>query len=259
MKFTSTLLLTLWFFAAQSQDWKFTSYYSLALPQQEMGSNIQGVHSLQVGALYQLPGKLKNLSVGFELGIGSYAQKRIDQSFTFDNITSIVPVNYTSNAFNANLQARFDLLDTRKSMVTPYINARAGMYNLFSNIFVEDPHDPNGCRVLERESIINAKTLYWSIGGGIQLNPAIFSKDKYKRRLLIDLGVNTIRGGDISYINTKHLLDAAPDDNGKPLNVRFVNAATNSIHEHKVAQVYTSPLRLFEIRAGITVMLGKNG
>lgn len=261
MKLIFTLLLTLLFFSAQSQQWKFISHYSLALPQQEMGSNIQGAHSLQAGVLYQLPGKAKKLSVGLELGIGSYAHKRIDQTFTFDNNTStVVPVNYNSNTFNVNVQTRFDFLDTKKSMVVPYINARAGLYNFFSNIYIDDPHDPDGCRALESENIINDKTIYWSAGGGIQINPAVFSKNKYKRRVLIDLSANTIRGGDISYINTKKLLDldAVPDDTGKPLNVRFINASTNSIHEHKVAQVYNSPLRMFEIRAGVTVMLGKN-
>ena len=44
-----------------------------------------------------------------------------------------------------------------------------------------------------------------------------------------------------------------PDE--KPLNVQFINDSTQSIHEHTVAQVYTSPLRMLEFRAGITVKL----
>jgi len=39
------------------------------------------------------------------------------------------------------------------------------------------------------------------------------------------------------------------------LNVQFINASTQSIHEHKVAQVYTSPLKMLEFRAGITFMI----
>ena len=74
---------------------------------------------------------------------------------------------------------------------------------------------------------------------------------------MIDISANTIHGGTISYINTKHLMDAqdirTPEE--KPLNVQFINASTQSIHEHTVAQVYTSPLRMLEFRAGITVKL----
>ncbi len=31
---------------------------------------------------------------------------------------------------------------------------------------------------------------------------------------------------------------------GKPLLVKFINVGTQDIHQHKVAQVYNSPLRI---------------
>lgn len=256
MKFISTLLFSLLFFSVHSQSWKLTGHYSLGVPQQEMGKNIPPAHSLQAGVLYQLPGQLKQLSVGLELGIGLYASKRIEQTFRFDNSSSIVPVNYNSNVFNANLQTRLNLLSD-KNYVIPYINLKGGLYNFFSNIVVEDPDDPDGCHALERENIINDKTMYWSAGGGLQIDPAIFSKYKHSGRVLIDISANTIQGGTLNYINTKRLVDAQTvnDPAGKPLHVRFVNASTQAIHEHTVAQVYTSPLRLLEFRAGVTVML----
>ena len=46
------------------------------------------------------------------------------------------------------------------------------------------------------------------------------------------------------------------DPGAKPLNVQFINASTQAIHEHTVAQVYISPLRMLEFRAGVVVMLG---
>ena len=46
------------------------------------------------------------------------------------------------------------------------------------------------------------------------------------------------------------------DPDGKPLEVEFINVNTQAIHEHTVAQVYTSSLRMLEFRLGITVMLG---
>ena len=57
------------------------------------------------------------------------------------------------------------------------------------------------------------------------------------------------------YIEGKLTIPAqeVPEPGGKQLTARFVNAGTNRIHEHSVAQVYNSPLRFFEIRAGITV------
>jgi hypothetical protein len=259
MKFISALLLSVFFLSANSQQWKITGGYSLGIPQQDMGKNIQPANGLQAGVLYQLPGCLKQLSVGAELGFGSYASKRIEQTFQFDNNTaSIVPVNYNSYVFNANLQARLNLLSD-KNYVVPYINAKGGLYNFFSNINIEDPNDANGCHALEQKNIINDKTIYWSAGAGLQIDPAIFSKHKKSSRLKIDISANTIHGGTLDYINTKHLIDAQTinDPAGKPLNVEFINASTQAIHEHTVAQVYTSQVRMLEFRAGIILMLGK--
>ena len=257
MKFIFTFLLGFLFFSSNSQQWKFTSSYSLAMPKQEMGNNIQPAHSMQNGILYQLPGALKQLSVGLEFGIGIYAYERIDQTFQFDNnTTTVLPVDYSSNVFNANLQARFNLVSD-KNLVIPYINAKGGLYNFYSSIYIGDPEDADGCHALEQENIMKDKTMYWSAGGGLQINTGIFSKKKHNARVMIDISANTIRGGEISYINTKQLMDApaTTDPDGEPLNVQFINASTQSIHEHKVAQVYTSPLRMLEFRAGITVRL----
>ena len=254
MKFISTLLMGCLFFSANSQQWKLTTSYSLGLPRQDLSKNIQPVHSMLAGVLYQLPGELKRLSVGLEIGIGIYASETIDQTFQFDNNTStVLPVDYSSNTFNTNIHARFNLLSD-KNLIIPYINAKGGLYNFYSSIYIGDPEDEGGCHALEQENIMNDKTMYWSAGGGLQINMGIFSKQKHNARMAIDISANTIRGGEIDYINTKHLMDAPPttDPDAKPLNVQFINASTQSIHEHKVAEVYTSSLRMLEFRAGIT-------
>ncbi len=256
MKLTSTLLFTcLIYTTASSQQWQFTTNYSLGLPKGQMGRNIQAVHSLNAGLLYRFPAQLKNFSVGLELGIGSYARKQVEQTFQFDNMSSVVPVNYNSNTFNASLQTRFNFWDENKSLVVPYVVAKGGLYNFYSNVVVEDPTHIDGCVALDRKNIINDKIFYWSAGGGLQIDPDIFSKHRRAGNLKIDISAQTIRGGCIDYINTKHLMDAqeVPEPGGKQLTARFVNAGTNRIHEHSVAQVYNSPLRFFEIRAGITV------
>ena len=91
-----------------------------------MGKNIQPAHSMQTGVLYQFPGELKRLSVGVEFGIGIYAHETIDQTFQFDNNTStVLPVDYSSNVFNTNLQARLNLLSDKKFIV-PKNNAKGG-------------------------------------------------------------------------------------------------------------------------------------
>lgn len=260
MKILSTLFIScLFYLTASSQPFKLTGGYSLGLPQQQMEQNIQAIHSLHIGGLYQLPRQFKSLSVGLELGIGIYAHEKIDQTFSFDaNTSTVVPVNYNSNVFNANLQTRYSILDENKYMIVPYINAKAGLYNFFSNINIEDPNDPNGCHALEKKNLINDKTLYWGAGAGFQINPSIFSKHKKDGPVMFDISINTIRGGKLDYINTKNLKDEQdmPQPGGKQLLVKFINVSTQAIHEHTVAQVYTSALRILEVRAGLVVKLG---
>ncbi len=253
MKSFFTLLIScLFVLTASSQQWKMAGGYNLGIPLHEMNSNINPVHTLQAGVFYQLPG-VKRLSLGFETGIGIYAMQRIDQTFTFDNTTSVVPVSYNSNVLNANLQARYSFADDDK-LVIPYFNIKGGVYNFFSNIYVEDPHD-GGCAALQRENIIKDATLAWTAGAGVQINTAVFAKRKFRRNVMIDISANTVRGGRIDYINTKNLIDAQTinDPSSKPLDVQFINASTQNIHEHTVAQVYNSPLRLLEVRVGILV------
>jgi hypothetical protein len=260
MKHIFTLVIScLLLLTASSQQWKLITHYNLGAPQCDMGKNIQATHGLQAGVLYQLPAQFKKFSVGLELGVGTYAHKQVEQTFEFNGHPSVVPVNYNSNTFNVNLQARYNLLDEKRFLVVPYINAKAGLYNFYSNVTIEDPHDADGCQALERKNIINDKTFYYSAGGGVQINPSVFSKHKRPGRVMIVLSANATRGGKLDYINTKNLMDAqdVPQPGGKPLNVRFVEASTQSIHEHSVAQVHTSSLRMLEFGAGVILNLGK--
>jgi hypothetical protein len=94
----------------------------------------------------------------------------------------------------------------------------------------------------------------------VQIHPDVFLKHNRHGRLRIDISANMIRGGKVDYINTKNLQDATeiPEGSGaKPLNVRFMKVSTQRIYEHSVAQVYTSPLRFFEARIGISLLLSK--
>jgi hypothetical protein len=258
MKLISTLLFfTILSLTSQAQLWKMTAGYNLSLMQQDMKKNIPPAHSIHWGIACQLPGKWSRVTAGTELGFGIYASKTKEQTFNFGSSSAVVPVNYNSNVFTANLQLRYDLADDAK-LVIPYINAKGGLYSFFSNVYIEDPNDPLGCKALQQENIISDKTFYWSAGAGLQVNTGFFAKTKEHKTILLDLGVNLVRGGTLDYINTKRLMDVQNSTpQSKPVSVQFVNASTQEIHEHTVAQVYTSPLRMLEIKAGVIFLFRK--
>lgn len=258
MKFIFTLsLFTLFSLTINAQHWQLEGGYSLGLMQKEMKENIPPAHSLKIGGAYQLPGKWNRVAIGAELGVGVYASKTIDQTFNFGSSSSVVPVNYSSNVFTGNINLRYDFADNQE-MLIPYISAKTGVYRFYSNIYVEDPRDVLGCRALQQENIISDNTLYWSAGGGLKVNSGFFGKYKHRSNVLIDLGAHFTRGGTMDYINTTRLMEVQNSTpQSKPVNVTFVNANTQEIHEHTVAQVYSSPLRMLEIKAGVVFLLGR--
>jgi len=240
-----------------SGQFYMSSGYSIGLPQQQMKQNIKPLHSLALSGFYKLPGNLDRVMIGADVGWGIYSSSRKLQTFTFPNgdITQ-TDVFYNSMVVQGGLQARVNLL--KNKTVTPFLNGKAGYASFYSNVFIENPNDPDGCAPLDQRNIIKDGTIYSGYGGGLQIDWRIFSKRGGKNTGWIDLTINSIRGGTLDYINTKSLINAdSPPVNsdGKPLSVTFINASTQQLHEHQVAEVYTSPLRMLEIKISATFLL----
>ncbi len=256
MKFFYTLT-ALCITTAASAQVKFHIGYALGAPLQAMNKNINLLHSINFGATYQLPGAFKRVDAGADFSWGSYANETKQQTFTFTNGSSTrTSVNYSSNVTQFGLGARVRLLEDKP--LIPYVNGKLGFATYYSNIFIEDPDNPDGCKAIDNRTIIKDATITTAYGGGILIDFSLFTKSPYKGRKWLDLSINHVRGGNIEYINTKKLYDAAnppAQGDGKPLNVKFVNATTNEIHEHQVAEVFNTPLRMLEIKLSAVFLI----
>jgi hypothetical protein len=256
MKYIYTLIF-IPFSLISSAQFYINVGYSFSLPQQKMNENIRPLHSFAVAGMFKLPGTLDRVWLGADAGWGNYANTRKMQTFRFTSgATTETWVNYSSNVLQGGLSARVQLLKN-KTMI-PYISGKTGYTSFYSNIYVEDPHDIDGCHPLVQRNIIKDGTIYKGYGGGLMIDWVIFSKRSSTNTGWIDLSINSIRGGTLSYINTKKLIDAnnpPVNSDGKPLNITFINASTQQIHEHQVAEVYTSPLKMLEIKLSATFPL----
>ena len=264
MKPVYTFFMALISTTSAMAQWEMGGSYSLSLPQQEMASNIQPLHSLNATVLYKLPGQFKRVAIGTELGIGLYAYVSKDQDLRFPDGSGInTRFIYTSNVSQVNLFSRVYLHEEAK--FNPYINGKAGYANFFSNVTVEDPDDISSCAPLDRKNIIRDHTFYYAWGGGFQIDLALFSKKQKPGKVFIDLAINQVSGGDLDYINTKHIQDhihvdpnnPAPQEPGKgePLNIRFVNISTQVVHEHQVAEIHRSAMRMLDLKFGVIARL----
>jgi hypothetical protein len=229
--------------------------YVLGVPLSKMADNINPIHQVNVSGGYT-PASFKWITFGAELGAGNYANKRVLTTFNFGNGNPTETyVNYSSNTISTN--ANFAINFTKDKLFTPYVIVKTGYSKFFSNIFVEDPKDIDGCKALEKKSIIKDKTTTLSYGGGFRYEVGNKSKSKKGVRQFIEFQIAKVKGGDVDYINTRNLLEPhhtnssnTNSNGGKSVAMSFINVQSNVIHNHYVAEMYTTPLRLVEIKLG---------
>jgi hypothetical protein len=229
--------------------------YSLSLPQHEMKQNIRPVHSMNIIFTSQVK-KLTKLSWGIEAGFGQYASFTKDQDIRFPDGSGInTKVSYSSNIATAGILTRFSLF--KEAKVNPYLTGKLGYANFFSKVIVADPEDDDACKPLDKKTPIHDHSFFAAYGAGLQID---ISSKKKPGNAWIDISLNQIHGTQLSYINVKDIKNhidndpndpVPPSDKSVPLSIRFVNVATQTIHEHQLAQVYTSPLRLIEMKIGV--------
>lgn len=229
--------------------------YSLSLPLHEMKQNIRPVHSMNITFISQVKG-ISKLSWGIEGSIGQYAAFTKDQDIRFpDGSGTTTKVSYSSNVASAGILTHFNLLKEKK--LNPYLVGKLGYASFFSNVTVADPENDDDCRPLDKKTPVSDHSFFAAYGAGLQID--LSSKNKIKKTW-IDISASQLHGSKLDYINIKDIKDhihndpnnpQPPPDKSVPLNIRFVNVSSQVIHEHQLAEVYHSPLRLLEIKVGL--------
>jgi hypothetical protein len=224
-----------------------------------MANHINAVHQFKIAGLYRLPGAFKNLQVGMEYGLGNYANLKMPTTFSFGNGNpTTTNVIYSSNTLQANTIIKLELL--QNFFIRPYFTAKAGIQTWYSNINIEDPADLDGCHPLEKKTILKDNSSTLGYGGGVMVDLSSFTKIARKGKHFLDFELISTKGGSLNYMNTRNLKDhhiatGNSGDGGKPLNMKFINITSNLIHEHQVAEVFTTPLRLLEFKISYTVKI----
>jgi hypothetical protein len=208
------------------------------------------------------------LSFTTDLSIGCFASQQRKEQYTFsDGTVTETYVNYSSNLHKFLFGLNFDL-GRQENLISGYLTAQGGYAMMNARIYIEDPNDPGGCKALVNKNTFNYGGGIYAVGGGVRVNiPKLRNKasnlDQY-----IDIGVKYMGGGTFNYVNVKnmeentHTMAAAGTGSTSPtpgrgntqdLNVQFVNVTTNAIHEHKVAEIYTSKFEMLNLKIGYLV------
>jgi hypothetical protein len=229
--------------------------YSLSLPRHEMKQNIRPVHSMNLIFISPIK-KISKLSWGMEASFGQYASFTKDQDIRFPDGSGInTKVTYSSNVATAGILTRFSLF--KEAKVNPYLTGKLGYARFFSKVVVADPEDDDDCKPLDKKTPISDHSFFAAYGAGLKID---VSSKKKPNNAWIDISVSQLHGTKLNYINVKDIKNHIHNDPGNPvpvsdksvpLSIRFVNVATQTIHEHQLAEVYTSPLRLLDMKIGV--------
>jgi hypothetical protein len=242
------LLFSFHFFAftglwAQRHD--FSLGYGYSTPGKAMRQGFTDLHNVIVDYRYS-PKRLPELSMGAFLQYGNYASRRQPQFYTYpDGTFTQTTVLLTSSIATLAGTVRYVWLLNKK--IRPYAELQAGWFAMYSNYFIENPHNIIDGLSLDQATVQSDDTYLLSAGTGIQFDLSI---PKTRSRHSIELGVRSVRGGEIDYSNMRRLKPLAAAGSNTPTPLRTIileNIATTRQYQNSQIEVYTHPLRLLQV------------
>lgn len=225
--------------------------YNFSRPVGEQGANISQMH----GVVFSFDIKVKNspFYVTPEVGLNLYGLKTLQQELPFSNgYVTTTDVNYTTSMNTYAVGLKF--MPPTKKNFQPYLAIRAGALHYHSNMTIEDPEDPMGCRALEKKVLVKDLTWLASGGAGFKLDGKAFSGKE--SRVAIDFGAYYTHGGEARYLKMSKGHDHTASPKADTYYVKFEHIPSGEVHEHAVGTTYTTATQLLEFRLGISLKFG---
>jgi hypothetical protein len=247
MRRSLPLLMVLFCTSAFSQ---FNIQYNFARPVGEQGKHITQMH----GAVISFDVKLKNAPfyVSPEIGLNIYGLKTLEQELPFDNgYVTKTNVNYNTSMNTYGVALRFQP-STGKNF-QPFLAVRTGVLHYYSNMTIEDPEDPLGCRALEKKVLVKDLTWMASGGAGFRLDGKAFSGKE--SRIMLDFGAFYTYGGEAEYLKMSNSHDHSADPKSQDYYVKFEHIPSGDVHEHALGRIYRTATQLLEFRLGVQFKL----
>jgi hypothetical protein len=225
--------------------------YNFSRPVGEQGDHVTSMH----GFVASFDFRIKNtpIYIAPEIGLNVYGLKTMEQELPFDNgYVTRTNVNYTTSLNSYAAVVR--LQPSTKNNFKPYAAFRTGVLHYHSNMTIEDPEDPMGCRALEKKVLVKDFAMMVSGGAGFRLDGKAFSGKE--SIVALDFGVFYTHGGQAEYLKmTKDHDHGSMDPKTKMYYVSFEHIPTGEVHEHALGVVHKTAAQLLEFRLGIQIKL----
>lgn len=259
MKFMYIFIAFLPFFV-EGQTVRIGSYIPVDFPiRQEMPK--AGVVG-GLGANFTLqPFKRIPFAIEAKGNLGTYSNMTLQQTYQFtDGSQTTTDVQYASNFHKILLGARFST-GNEASAFRVYATPQIGYGFMRSKIRISDPEDVDDCKPLEKRITQNFQGAIYGGEIGIDMEfGRLFSSNSSNRHHRLNASVTFIHSfKDFEYVNIKHMHDethgvAMEESNlseeERALNATFINVSSNNLHEHKIAELYKTPLSYIGFQIG---------
>ena len=256
------LLFLLFSGYSQAQTYQFGAFVPIDIPVKSEMPKASTAGGLGLSAYFAPESRLP---VAFELkgNVGTYSNRTLQQTYEFmDGSQTRTDVTYSSNFHKVMLGSRFYTryaIDGMEIYLTPQI----GFGSMRSRIYIADPQDEDDCKPLENTIAQRDNGFIYGLEAGLdlQLNK-LLRKAKIEDNHRIFFSANYLSSFQtFDYINIRYMENEVHgmahnmptdglDEQGRDINTQFVNLGSNNLHEHKIAELYTSPLKYIGIQVG---------
>jgi hypothetical protein len=196
--------------------------------------------------------------------IGLYSNRTLQQTYYFDSISSTTTnVTYSSAMNRVSLGTKIHLVNEFRAF-RPYITPQIGAAFMRSRIVIDDPEDQDDCKPLERKTTQRYNGFTYGAEAGLEVSmdrlfKGVQSENKHRLYASVTF-MNSFR--TFEYVNVKYMQDhdhaamtggsssGTTTEDGRDLNTTFINVSTNSLHEHKIAELYRTQLRFWGFNIG---------
>ena len=233
--------------------------YLHSVPRGPMSTYMNGAGSgFSFDLAYRVP--RTNLSVGFQFADSRYGFEEKEDRYRFANgYEGNVNVEIHNHFSNTNLYLKYDLL--KNTFTQPYLFVGGGLGQMYTDLFLYDPREvlTSDCpKPLETTTLLKDRTSYLLLGGGFRIDLSYPIKSLERRKLLLDLRINYLNGGEVRYmsLNKTHPTSSpVPTEN---VLVNFASAAQpDIIHEYHAGSTFQTRMQLITINAGLVYIFNK--
>lgn len=261
---TILLLVTLFpVFSFGQTHYQIGTYLTSDIPNHaimsKMSSNIGMGLQFAYKPLYHLP-------VSFELkaSVGTYSNHTMEQTYYFsDSSSTTTNVSYSSS-MNKVLFGTKVLIGSEFQKIHGFFTPQIGASFMRSKIRIADPQDEDDCKPLEKATTQKYSGFTYGAELGAELDMSVLMKNIRENKHYLYASATFLNGfGQFEYVNVKYMHNHAhgplpeggttttiTDENGRDITATFINVSTNSLHDHKIAELYRTNLQYWGFNIG---------